>query len=150
MQSKTIYPVNMQQQLEKAISIAISAHKGFVDKGGDPYILHLLRVMLAVDTLEERIVAVLHDVLEDTSVTSHQLYKTIISKNLLEAIELLTKKTNQSYESYIVAIKRNALAVKVKKADLLDNLDKSRLKVVTQKDKLRIEKYEKALKFLNE
>lgn len=150
MQPRSIHPINMQQQLENAISIALSAHKGLADKGGEPYILHLFRVMLAVDTIEERIVAVLHDVLEDTSVTSHQLHKTIISKDILEAIELLTKKKNQSYESYIVAIKRNPLAAKVKKADLLDNMDKSRLKQVTEKDKLRLKKYQEALAHLND
>lgn len=150
MQAKDSSHLNLQQQLEKAIIIATTAHRGMVDKGGEPYILHPLRVMFALETIEERIVAVLHDVLEDSEITAHMLRKRKFKVELVEAIDLLTKKENQSYEDYILNIRNNSLASKVKKADLKDNMDKSRLRELTQKDIIRFEKYKKAYIFLNE
>ena len=138
----------MQQLLEKAISIALSAHCGKTDKGGNPYILHPLRIMLSMDTDEEKIVALLHDIVEDSPTTIKQLREEKFSNKIVAAVSLLTKKENQPYDDYILAIKKNPLATKIKLADLKDNMNTSRLKKITEKDKLRIKKYRAAYKLL--
>ena len=97
----------MQQLLEKAISIALSVHKGKTDKGGNPYILHPLRVMLDMTTIEEKIVAVLHDVVEDSHTTIQNLREENYSEEILDALTLLTKNQNQTYNEYILEIKKN-------------------------------------------
>lgn len=140
--------MKQEQLLEQAIYIALHAHKGKTDKAGSPYILHPLRVMLAMETTEEKIVAVLHDVVEDSSFTIQKLKQEGFSKKVLDAVSLLTKTQNQDYESYISAIRKNSLATKVKLADLKDNMDKSRLKEITEADLIRIKKYKAALKQL--
>lgn len=138
----------MQQLLEKAIEIALSAHRGKVDKGGFPYILHPLRVMQVMETMEEKIVAMLHDVVEDSDKTIQNLKEENFSKRILRAVALLTKKENQSYDDYIGAIKKNTLASKVKLADLKDNMNKMRLLNFTERDKARLKKYKDAYKML--
>ena len=140
--------MKQQQLLEQAIYIALQAHKGKADKGGSPYILHPLRLMLVMETTEEKIVAVLHDVIEDSSFTIQQLKQEGFSKKVLDAVSLLTKTENQNYENYISAIKKNPLATKVKLADLKDNMDKNRLKKITDEDLIRIKKYKSAVKQL--
>jgi (p)ppGpp synthase/HD superfamily hydrolase len=138
----------MQLFLEKAISIALASHEGKKDKGGSPYILHPLRVMFAMETTEEMVVALLHDVVEDSTITIQYLQDEKFSRKILKAVALLTKKKDQSYENYILAIKKNQLARKVKQADLKDNMEKGRLKKITVADKLRIKKYMLAYKLL--
>lgn len=138
----------MQQLLEKAISIALSAHFGKTDKGGNPYILHPLRIMLTMETTDEKIVALLHDVVEDSPTSIQELKDAKFSNKIVTAVSLLTKKENQPYDDYISAIKKNPLATKVKLADLKDNMNTSRLKKITEKDKLRIKKYRAAYKLL--
>jgi len=139
----------MYHLLEKAISIALAAHKGQVDKGGNPYILHPIRVMGSVKTMEEKIIALLHDVVEDSDITIEQLKKEGFSESTLEAINLLTKTSDCSYEDYLLRIKSNKLALEIKKADLMDNLDNSRLAELNSSDYKRIDKYKKALDLLN-
>lgn len=139
----------MHHLLEKAIFIAVTAHKGQIDKGGNPYILHPIRVMISVKTIEEKIVALLHDVLEDSDITIAQLRNEGFSESTLEAIQLLTKTPGCSYEDYLRRIKSNSLALEIKKADLNDNLDNSRLSELTRSDYKRIDKYKKALNLLN-
>lgn len=138
----------MQQLLEKAISIALTAHSGKTDKGGNPYILHPLRVMFAMETTEEKIVAMLHDVIEDSNTTILKLKKDKFSKKILSAVSLLTKRENQSYQDYILAIKKNPIATKVKLIDLKDNMNTKRLKKITLSDKKRLKKYKEAFKLL--
>lgn len=140
--------MKQQQLLEQAIYIALQAHSGKLDKGGSPYILHPLRVMLTMVTTEEKIVAVLHDVIEDSSFTIQQLKQNGFSKKVLDAVSLLTKKENQSYQDYISVIKKNPLAAKIKLADLKDNMNTGRLKKITVDDKERLKKYKAAYKFL--
>lgn len=140
--------MKQQQLLEQAIYIALQAHSGKLDKGGSPYILHPLRVMLTMVTTEEKIVAVLHDVIEDSGFTIQQLKQNGFSKKVLDAVSLLTKKENQSYQDYISVIKKNPLAAKIKLADLKDNMNSSRLKKITVDDKERLKKYKAAYKFL--
>ena len=127
--------------LDRAIEIAIKAHAGQVDKGGEPYILHPLRVMLRMRTEAERIVAVLHDVVEDSDYTFDDLRSEGFPGDVIEALEALTKLPG---ESRIVAAQRAArvpLARSVKLADNAENSDLSRISAPTQKDLDRIEEY---------
>ncbi|NLL71756.1 MAG: GTP pyrophosphokinase [Epulopiscium sp.] len=130
--------------LEKAIRIATNAHQGQVDKAGEPYILHPLRVMLSRKTEIERICAVLHDVIEDTDITLEYLENTGFSDEILLALDALTRRGNETYDEFINRILDNRIACYVKLADLSDNMDLSRIKNPTEKDYKRIEKYRKA------
>lgn len=134
--------------LEKAIAIAATAHQGQVDTGGSPYILHPLRVMLKMSTDVERIVAVLHDVLEDTNVTEEFLREVGVNDTLIQAIDSVTRREDESYKSFIVRANSNPIGRVVKIADIEDNMDLSRIPTLTQKDYDRIEKYRKALQVL--
>lgn len=130
------------EMLSRAICIAAQAHNGQYDKAGEPYILHPLRVMLAGQTYEERIVGVLHDVLEDTDVTLQALQEAGFSPEILEAVDTLTHRKHESYNDYITRIiESKGIAVRVKLADLTDNSDLSRIQYPTQRDLLRWEKY---------
>jgi len=135
--------------LEKAIRIAAQAHEGQRDKAGAPYILHPLRVMMKMATEAEQITAVLHDVVEDTDWTMERLRQEGFLGEILAALDCLTRKNGEEYEKFIERVKRNPLAVKVKIADLEDNLDVSRLKEVTDADAKRLEKYKQALRMLS-
>ena len=136
--------------LEKAILLAVKAHKGQRDKGGKPYILHCLRVMLSVENEKEQIVAVLHDILEDTMVTKETLQKEGFCNEIIEAVIALTKKEEENYFDYIERLKNNTTAKKVKLADLKDNMNIKRILHPTQQDSERVEKYKKAKKLLEE
>lgn len=131
--------------LERAIQLATEAHQGQVDKAGHPYILHPLRVMFRVKTIEERIVAVLHDTIEDTSLTADDLQREGFSSRVVEAIQCLTKIPGESYDQFIDRVKDNVLASRVKRADIRDNMDLSRLPSVNEKDLTRMKKYHTAL-----
>jgi (p)ppGpp synthase/HD superfamily hydrolase len=139
----------MQQLFERAIMIATKTHAGQQDKAGAPYLLHVLRVMMRLNNMDEKIVALLHDVVEDSEVTFEELANEGFPKKILKAVELLTKTENKPYEDYIQEIKKNELARVVKLADLKDNMNISRLKNLTEQDKLRIKKYRAAYKVLN-
>ena len=139
----------MQQLFERAIMIATKAHAGQKDKAGAPYLLHVLRVMMTVEKMDEKIVALLHDVVEDSEVSIEELANERFPKKILKAVELLTKTEKKTYEDYIQEIKNNDLARVVKLADLKDNMNISRLKALTENDKLRIKKYRAAYKILN-
>lgn len=133
--------------LEKAIAIASNAHAGQVDKGGKPYILHPVRVMMAQQSIDAMIVGVLHDVVEDTTISLEELTKLGFSNEVVEAINCLTKK-GKNYDMYLQKVKQNSLAREVKLADLADNMDLSRLPTVTEKDLKRQQKYLKASEYL--
>jgi (p)ppGpp synthase/HD superfamily hydrolase len=130
--------------LERAIELAVEHHKGQVDKAGKPYILHPLRLMMSVDNDDEKIVAVMHDIVEDTSITIDELKIEGFSEQVISAIGCVTKEAGEDYSSFIKRISGNPLATKVKLADLEDNMDLSRLETVTEKDLERIKKYKKA------
>lgn len=134
--------------LKKAIRIATKAHEGQVDKSGVDYINHPLKVMDSVSSIEAKIIAVLHDTIEDTTVTLEFLRNEGFSDKVLEALVLLTHKRSTPYLEYIEEIKKNELATEVKIADLIHNLDVSRLKIITEKDNERLIKYRKALEIL--
>jgi (p)ppGpp synthase/HD superfamily hydrolase len=134
--------------LEKAISIAAQAHEGQRDKAGVPYILHPLRVMLKMTTEQARITAVLHDLIEDTDWTIERLAREGFHREILAAVDCLTRREGEEYEAFIQRVRLNPLAVTIKIADLEDNLDGSRLKQVTAADEKRIVKYRNALQVL--
>ena len=136
--------------LERAIEIAVEAHKGQVDKGGSPYILHPLRVMMSVDLELEKIVAVLHDVVEDSNWTFEDLLAEGFSIEVIEALQSVTKESpDEDYDLFIQRAIHNPIGRKVKLADLRDNLDVTRITELAEKDIQRINKYKKALKILS-
>ena len=133
--------------LERAIEIAVEAHKGQVDKGGQPYILHPLRVMMSVDLELEKIVALLHDVVEDSNWTFEALLAEGFSIEVIEALKSVTKSSdNEDYDSFIQRAIGNPIGRKVKIADIRDNLDVTRIPELGEKNLQRISKYTKALK----
>lgn len=132
--------------LNKAIKIAVDAHDGCKDKADAPYILHPLRVMMKMISEEEMITAVLHDVVEDNKEWSiDRLRSEGFSENILDALDNLTKRANESYEDFIQRTKKSSLSRKVKLADLEDNMDEKRIAHPTEKDIKRLEKYQRAL-----
>lgn len=134
--------------LDQAICIATKAHSGQTDKAGKPYILHPLRLMARFSTETEMIVAVLHDVIEDSDTTCDDLKSAGFSDEVINAIGCLTKRKNENYDSFISRISGNDLARGIKIEDIKDNLDLTRLSQITEKDLRRIEKYHRALKTL--
>ena len=135
--------------LERAIEIAVSAHKGAVDKGGQPYILHPLTVMISLDTTEEKIVGVLHDVVEDTDWTFEGLKEEGFSEEIIEALRSVTKSdSDSSYIEFIERARANTIGRNVKIADLKHNMDISRLPSITNQEFERLERYRKSLEIL--
>ena len=134
-------------QTRKAMQIAFNAHKDQLDKSDVPYIFHPMYLAEQMDTEEECIVALLHDVVEDSDMTFEQLEKEF-SANVISVLKLLTHDKAVDYMDYVKEIKKNTIATKVKIADLTHNSDLSRLNVITEKDLKRKEKYQKALDLL--
>ena len=134
--------------LEKAIQIAAIEHAGQVDKAGAPYILHPLRVMMKMDSDTERIVAVLHDAIEDSPLTLGCLLSHGFSMDVVQALGALTRSPNESKMSQAKRVKGNPIALKVKLADIQDNMQLSRLVYITQKDLDRQKLYKEVLEFL--
>ena len=131
--------------LERAIEIAVVAHKGQKEKSGAPYILHPFRVMLSLKSDEDRIVGVLHDVVEDTPWTFGQLREEDFSEEVLAALDTVTIRENEDYPDFISRSAGNAIGRRVKIADLRDNMNLSRIPEPTEKDLRRIEKYRQAM-----
>ena len=139
--------------LEKAIALAVETHSGQVDKVGAAYILHPLRVMSRMSTNSERIAAVLHDAVEDSDgrVTVDRIAALGAPAAAVEAIRLLTRTDDGSeagYQAYIERLCTNPIALKVKLADLENNLDTRRLSEVSPRDAARISKYLKTYRKL--
>jgi len=134
--------------LERAIAIAAAAHAGQLDKSGAPYILHPLRVMLRLNSPEERMVAVLHDVVEDTKVTLDDLRAEGFSPEVLRAVDAVTKREGETYEDFVARAGADPIGRRVKLADLEDNSDVKRMAHPTDRDRARLEKYARAIRFL--
>ena len=135
--------------LELALSIAMEAHRGQFDKAGVDYIEHPIYVASQVDTEEEKAVALLHDVIEDSPVSAEGLLQAGLPETVVTAVQILSKKKGQDYQTYLENVKSNSLARVVKLADLKHNSDLSRLSSVTDKDLERLEKYKKAIDYLS-
>ncbi|EKT4465548.1 GTP pyrophosphokinase [Pseudomonas juntendi] len=134
--------------LERAIAMATKAHEGQFDKGGAAYILHPLRVMARVTTPEQRIVAVLHDVLEDTPLTLSDLAREGFPLKILAAVLALSRRDGESYEAFVMRLGVDPLARQVKLADLADNSDLSRIPCPGPADLARLSRYQQASAYL--
>lgn len=135
--------------LDKAIKIAMKAHAGQTDKYGAPYIQHPLRVMALGRTDDERIVGILHDVVEDSDWTFEDLQKEGFSNRVIDALRCVTKHSDdEDYDAFVARTRTNHLAVRVKLNDLRDNMDIRRMDEVKEKDIKRLNKYLRAYKLL--
>ena len=135
--------------LERAIALAATAHAGQTDKAGAPYILHVLRVMLRCETNEERMAAVMHDMVEDCGWTLDQLRAEGFPEPVVEAVDAVTRRDGETYEDFVLRAKLHPIGRRVKLADLADNSDLSRLPEVTPRDHARLEKYRRAMDALS-
>lgn len=143
--------MDLKEQLHKAILLAIQAHEGQLDtNNGRPYIEHPFRVMNAGHTMQEKIVGILHDVVEDTSWTLDQLAEEGFSKEVVEGVDAMTRRNNESYDDYLLRLEKNPIAVRVKLNDLTDNMDIRRWNEVPYHELARLQKYLKAYKKLTE
>jgi (p)ppGpp synthase/HD superfamily hydrolase len=131
--------------LERAIALAAKAHEGQVDKAGAPYVLHPLRMMMRLTTADERIAAVLHDVVEDTDWTLDRLRAEGFSETIVAAVEALTRRPDEDYETFVRRAAANPIGRRVKLADLQDNSDLARIAHPTEKDYERLERYRRAI-----
>ena len=134
--------------LERALEIAAVAHAGQLDKAGKPYILHPIRVMLSVSTPDEQMAAVLHDTVEDTSVTLEDLADAGFSSDIISAVQALTKMDGESRLEAAQRAVRNTVARQVKLADVADNMDMSRIPNPTSRDHARLEEYKRVRQVL--
>lgn len=132
-----------------ASKIAYKAHEGQADKAGVPYIFHPIHIAEQMDTEESCIVALLHDVVEDSDITIDYLSK-YFSEEVMAALKILTKNENDDYVEYIKRVKTNKLATKVKLKDLKHNSDLTRLDIVTDEDRERSTKYINAIRYLED
>ena len=136
-----------QGRLALANALVAFAHQGQTDKAGEPYEQHLWSVASMVTEPDERIVALLHDILEDTTVTADTI-RNLFGDAIADAVIALTRRQDESYMDYIKRVSENPLAATVKIADLKHNMDLSRLPVVSDNDMQRNGKYLKALRYL--
>lgn len=134
--------------LLKAILIAVIAHKGQKDKAGKAYIMHPVRVMVSLETVMEKIVAVLHDVLEDSNWTKEDLRVWGFSEEIVGIIVALTRRHSERYFDYIERLSQHPITTRVKLADLRDNMNLKRIKNPSGEDFLRMKKYQKAILIL--
>lgn len=135
---------------QKAMKIAFEAHKNQTDKNGIPYIFHPVHLAEQMDSENTICVALLHDVVEDTSMTFEDLQAEGFSAEIIDSLKLLTHDDAVPYMEYVKEIKKNPIATKVKLADLRHNSDLTRLDEVNEKALKRVEKYKKAIEMLEE
>ena len=140
--------MNKTPTLADAMSMATEAHKGQYDRSGVAYILHPLRIMHHMNTRTEQIVGVLHDIIEDTPITLKVLQEKGYSQEVIDALDHLTRQDGEKYDDFIKRCRKNPIALKVKIADLEDNMDIRRLDKVTESDLDRLNRYLVAWKYL--
>ena len=140
--------LSYNEQFQIALELAVEKHKNQTDKAGNPYILHPLHVMENVNSKEGKIVAILHDIIEDTDVTEDYLLKIGLSKRIVDAVVALTRSEDIDYQEYIKNLSSNPLAKEVKLADLEHNMDLKRLPTLEEKDLERNRKYQIASHYL--
>ena len=134
--------LSYNEQFQIALELAVEKHKNQTDKAGNPYILHPLHVMENVNSKEGKIVAILHDIIEDTDITENYLLKIGLSKRIVDAVVALTRSEDMDYQEYIKNLSSNPLAKEVKLADLEHNMDLKRLPTLEEKDLERNRKYQ--------
>jgi len=131
--------------LEQAIALAVEKHRGQVDKYGQPYILHPLRVMFKMESEPAMIAAILHDVVEDTDVTFADLRRMGYSEEIITALDGVTRRDDETYAQFVARSAKHPIARRVKQADLEDNMDIRRLaSELTGKDFERLKRYRRA------
>lgn len=140
--------LSYNEQFQIALELAVEKHKNQTDKAGNPYILHPLHVMENVNSKEGKIIAILHDIIEDTDVTEDYLLKIGLSKRIVDAVVALTRSEDIDYQEYIKNLGSNPLAKEVKLADLEHNMDLKRLPTLEEKDLERNRKYQIAYHYL--
>ena len=140
--------MNFDELREKAIQIAIKVHEGQVDKGGNDYINHPIRVSENCSLDEEKIVALLHDTIEDGDITADYLLMQGFPHDIVDAVLSVSRNKDEDYFDFIQRCKVNPIGCRVKIADLKDNMDITRLKELTHKDIERLKKYHKAYNIL--
>ena len=139
--------------LDEALNLVANHFRGITDKSGSPYVLHCIRAMMTVESLDAKMVAVMHDLIEDTPMTLAQLRTKGFSEQVVNGVDLVTHKDDVSYPDYIVAIKKNSIATEVKLADLKDNTSLNRTlyrEKSSAKDCVRIQRYLLSYQFLTE
>lgn len=136
--------------LEKAIEIAARAHTGQVNKAGEPYILHPLRVMLACRTELEMVCAALHDTVENTDITLDDLRREGFGEDVITIVDTLSRRDGEKYGDFITRILESETACRIKLADLADNMRMSKTPDPGEKDLKRMEKYKRADKRIRE
>lgn len=143
--------MNLKEQLKRAIEIAISAHEGQLDTNNDrPYIEHPFRVMNAGHTLAEKIVGVLHDVVEDTPWTLEQLREEGFAPEIIDGVDAMTRRDNETYDEHMQRVQANPISTRVKLNDLTDNMDIRRWNDIPYHELARLQRYLKAYKQLTE
>ncbi|WP_299409076.1 GTP pyrophosphokinase [Acaryochloris sp. IP29b_bin.148] len=135
----------LDRLLTDAIALSHTCHADQVDKAGNPYVSHPLRVMKALTTPAEKIVGVLHDAVEDSALTLPDLVDAGFPPRIVAAIDAITKRPNEPYETYLARVMANPIALRVKIADMTDNMDMSRIAHPTHQDWARLKKYEAIL-----
>ena len=143
-----LLPVSLAKQFVKALDLASWKHRDQKDKAGKPYFGHVARVAKRCETLPAQIVALLHDVIEDTDVTPEMMEEMDFSEFIIKAVVCLTRREGESYEDYVRRAARNPIAREVKMADLEDNMNLNRLPEVSEEDLRRLKKYREALNYL--
>ena len=136
-------------QYNTALELALKFHKNQKDKSGAPYIGHILRVSEHCRTVKAKIAALMHDLIEDTDLNLKNLQDFGFDDDILDAVNALTKIDNEKTKKYVDRILTSKIAIEVKLSDLLDNMDLSRLKNITEKDLKRTKKYKKMFKKLS-
>lgn len=134
--------------LSAAIKLACDAHEGQVDKGGAPYILHPLRVMLAQDSEASRVAAILHDTVEDSDKVGHGDILALFGEEVHDAVFALTRREGEDYFEYVARTAANQIARRVKIDDLIDNLDPARIVAADTNGPYRRARYRQALRYL--
>lgn len=130
--------------LDEALALAVRAHRGQVDKAGQPYILHPLRVMMRMSTPDERIAAILHDVVEDSPTTLDDLRAAGFAEDVVRAVDHLTRRADETYEAFIARAEQDPIARRVKLADLEDNMTITRLQTLDERAVERLGRYMRA------
>lgn len=136
--------------IETAIAVALAAHRGQKDKAGAEYILHPLRLMLQMETEQEMIAAVLHDVIEDADLSIEYLTNLGFERMVLEAVQSVTRREEESYDDFIIRAGLHPLGSKIKVADILDNMNLNRIASLTEEDIKRVIKYHRSLHVLKD
>jgi (p)ppGpp synthase/HD superfamily hydrolase len=139
----------LEQPLAHAIRLAAEAHEGQLDKAGQPYVLHVLRVMFACQSPDAQIAAALHDVVEDTDWTLADLRREGFSAQVVEIVDALTRRDGEDYFDFARRAAATPLSREVKRADLLDNMDIRRIPDPSEKDWERLKRYRKALDMID-